>query len=67
LTWQASTSANVAGYNIYRNGDLLSFVDSATEYQDSSVPSGIAVAYSVTTVVVGGYESSPVSVTVASL
>lgn len=67
LTWVASPSLYVTGYNIYRDGTLLDTVSSATvSYQDADRPVGVSTAYSITTVYNTDSESSPVSVTVTS-
>jgi hypothetical protein len=68
LSWNASTSSNVTGYNIYRavyvnscgtyakiNGSTL---DTATVYTDSSVADGTAYCYATTAVNSSNEESS---------
>lgn len=65
LTWVASTSQNVAGYNVYRGttsgGPYTKLTTSglvnATTYKDSSVQPGQTYYYVVTTVDVSNNES----------
>jgi hypothetical protein len=73
VSWNASNSNNVAGYNIYRgpNGKTWAKLNSgliaATDYDDSTVSNGSTYYYSATTVNIEGKESSkssPVKVTV---
>jgi hypothetical protein len=64
LKWNASTSKDVAGYNIYRgpNGKTWTKINSdliaATDYDDSTVSNGSTYYYSATTVNIEGEESS---------
>ena len=63
LNWDASTSDNVAGYNVYRapdgvnwkkiNADLIA----STFYDDTTVADGTTYYYSATTVNIHGEES----------
>lgn len=64
LSWNASTMTNVAGYNIYRAPDgvtwkkiNLSLIGS-TVYADSTVANGSTYYFAATTVDVYGHESS---------
>ena len=61
LTWTASTSTTVTGYNIYRGpaGGTLVKINSSTtaSYADTNVPSG-SYDYAVTAVATGGTESA---------
>lgn len=66
LTWQSSSSPNVAGYNVYRanspNGTfakLNSTLVATTAYSDQTVQSGQTYLYEVTTVGSDGVESAP--------
>jgi large repetitive protein len=64
LKWNASTSKDVAGYNIYRGPDgktwtkINSGLIAATDYDDSTVSNGSTYYYSATTVNIEGEESS---------
>lgn len=65
LSWEASLSPTVVGYNIYRNGVKIATVSSTTfQYADSDIPKGSAFEYSVRAFNASGVESAPVSVTV---
>jgi hypothetical protein len=73
LKWNASTSSDVAGYNVYRGPDgkkwtkLNAGLVAATDYDDSTVSDGSTYYYSATTVNTSGEESaksSPVEITV---
>ena len=73
LSWSASTSGDVAGYNVYRgpNGTTWSKINSSlvgpTLYSDSTVASGTKYYYATTAVNTSGDESSkstPIEVTV---
>ena len=66
LTWQASSSPGVIGYNIYRaasqtgafakcNGGVVG----GTAFADNTVQSGQTYLYQVTTLASGGVESAP--------
>jgi fibronectin type 3 domain-containing protein len=67
LSWEASSSPNISGYNVYRavyvsscgsyskiNGSIL---DTSTAYTDSSVADGAAYCYATTAVNSGNEES----------
>jgi hypothetical protein len=64
LSWKASTSKDVAGYNIYRgpNGTTWTKLNAgliaATDYDDSTVSNGSTYYYSATTVNTSGEEST---------
>ena len=64
LSWKASTSANVAGYNIYRSPDAATWKKinastiAPTLYSDSTVANGSTYYYAATTVDIYGHESS---------
>ncbi len=64
LTWDASTSTGVAGYNVYRStvsgGSYAKIVSSpvvSTTYTDNTAQTGIQYYYVVTTVSTAGVES----------
>jgi TolB protein len=62
LTWEAGTSANVVGYNVYRatvagSYGLLSSMNSGTSYTDTTVENGQTYFYVVTAVDSTGTES----------
>jgi len=62
LTWKASTSGNVVGYNVYRGSSsgsygLLNSMNSATTYTDTTVQNGQTYLYVVTAVDSAGAES----------
>lgn len=64
LKWNASTSKDVAGYNVYRGPDGVKWTKinagliAATDYDDSSVSNGSTYFYSATTVNTSGEEST---------
>lgn len=64
LTWDASTSDDIAGYNVYRgpNGTTWTKINSdlvaSTLYDDSTVVNGNTYYYAVTAVDIQGKESS---------
>jgi hypothetical protein len=64
LSWKASTSANVAGYNVYRSSDAATWTKinastiASTLYSDSTVANGSTYYYAATTVDIYGHESS---------
>jgi phosphatidylethanolamine-binding protein (PEBP) family uncharacterized protein len=74
LSWTASTTAGVAGYNIYRGtksgGESSTALNSTptngTDYTDDSVTPGVEYYYTVTSVTSdGGTQSAPSSETTA--
>jgi hypothetical protein len=74
LNWIASTSANVAGYNVYRGGaaggpytKLNSFVVLGTSYTDGGVQAGQTYYYVATTVDTMSAESAYSNVAAASV
>jgi hypothetical protein len=64
LNWNASTSKEIAGYNVYRgpNGSIWTKINAAlvasTLYDDSTVANGNTYYYAVTAVDIQGAESS---------
>ena len=64
LSWKASTSSDVAGYNVYRGPDGSTWtkinpsVIASTLYDDSTVANGSTYYYATTAVDVEGRESS---------
>jgi len=73
LSWSASTSSGVTGYNVYRGTAVGSYskinatLDSTTTYSDSTAVSGVTYYYAATAVNSSGQESaysSPVQVAV---
>jgi fibronectin type 3 domain-containing protein len=63
LTWTASTSSNVTGYNVYRglHGGTLTLLSGGSAgtspYTDATATAGTAYDYAVTAVATGGSES----------
>jgi fibronectin type 3 domain-containing protein len=64
LSWKASTSGDVAGYNVYRGPDGSTWkkinpsVIASTLYDDSTVANGSTYYYATTAVDIQGRESS---------
>ena len=64
LNWQASTSQNIAGYNVYRSPDGATWKrinvsqTASTLYSDSTVSNGSTYYYAVTAQDINGNESS---------
>ena len=64
LSWKASTSSDVAGYNVYRGPDGSTWkkinpsVIASTLYDDSTVANGSTYYYATTAVDTEGRESS---------
>ena len=64
LNWSASTSHNIAGYNIYRSTDKASWqkmnvsLIASTLYSDSTVSNGSTYYYTATAVDISGSESA---------
>jgi hypothetical protein len=64
LNWKASTSKDVAGYNVYRAPDgvtwkkINSSLIASTLYDDSTVANGSTYYYAATSVDISGQESS---------
>jgi hypothetical protein len=64
LSWKASTSAHIAGYNVYRgpNGTSLKKINTSliasTLYDDSTVANGSTYYYATTAVNIEGEEST---------
>jgi hypothetical protein len=72
LSWNASTSQNIAGYNMYRSPDGATWekvnvsLIASTLYSDSTVSNSTTYYYAATAVDIDGHESSktpPVKVT----
>lgn len=62
LSWQASTSTDVVGYNVYRGPDGVNWKKiantiSSTAYTDSTVANGSTYYYAATAVDSSGHES----------
>ena len=70
LSWKASTSANVAGYNVYRSPDgaiwkkINASTSASTLYSDSTVANGSTYYYAATTIDIYAHESSKTAVKV---
>ncbi len=68
LSWRASTSTDVAGYNIYRAPDGVTWkkinvsLIASTLYSDSTVANGSTYYYAATAVDIHGHESSKTAV-----
>jgi fibronectin type 3 domain-containing protein len=64
LSWNASTSSNVTGYNLYRSPDGATWnrinanLIASTLYADSTVANGSTYYYAATAVDIYGHESS---------
>ena len=67
LSWNASTSSNISGYNVYRAvyvtscgsyGKINSVLNTSTIYTDSSVSDGVSYCYAATAVNSSDEESS---------
>jgi fibronectin type 3 domain-containing protein len=63
LSWNASTSSNVTGYNLYRpDGTTWNKINASliasTLYADSTVANGSTYYYAATAVDIYGHESS---------
>ena len=64
LSWNASTSSNVTGYNLYRSPDGATWTKvnasliASTLYADSTVSNGSTYYYAATAVDIYGHESS---------
>jgi Putative Ig domain len=64
LSWKASTSSDVAGYNVYRAPDVATWkkinasLIPSTLYSDSSVANSTTYYYATTAVDIYGHESS---------
>lgn len=65
LTWTASTSSDVAGYYIYRNGSHIATVDSTTtQYQDPIATKVEVINYSIVAYDNEGFVSARVLATI---
>ena len=64
LSWKASTSGDVAGYNVYRSSDAATWKKinvstiASTLYSDSTVANGSTYYYAATAIDIYGHESS---------
>lgn len=59
LTWNPSTdNVGVAGYNIYRNGQLLIYIANETYYDDAGVTVGTEYYYEISALDSSGNESA---------
>jgi bacillopeptidase F len=65
LSWTASTSPNISGYNVYRRtgttgsyAKINSSLDALTSYSDSNVADGQTYYYETTAVNSSGVESA---------
>lgn len=73
LNWIASTSTNVAGYNVYRSTDQVVWTRLnpslivSTLYTDSAVTSGQTYYYEATAVDITNLESAPSNVATAQV
>lgn len=61
LSWKASTTTEVVGYNVYRSPDAATKINASlvasTLYTDSTVANGSTYYYSATAVDAAGHES----------
>ena len=65
LIWTASPSSEISGYFIYRDGNKIATVDTATyTYKDHNRTQGISYLYAITAFNAEGSESSPVTVVI---
>jgi hypothetical protein len=74
LSWNASTSPDIAGYNVYRrtgtNGSYVKIngsLDTVTSYDDSNVTDGQTYYYETTSVNTSGEESSASAAVMAAI
>lgn len=73
LNWVASTSSNIAGYNVYRSTDQVVWTRlnpsliASTLYTDSAVTSGQTYYYEATAVDITNLESAPSNVATAQV
>jgi fibronectin type 3 domain-containing protein len=65
LSWDASSSTGITGYNLYRGSKtggpyskINSVLDAATAYTDNSVTAGLTYYYVTTALDTAGMESS---------
>jgi hypothetical protein len=66
LTWTPSSSPQVTGYFIYRDGNKIATVDASTyTYQDHNRKKGVSCIYAVTAFDSAGSESLPVTIVIA--
>lgn len=65
LTWKSSSSPDVIGYFIYRDGKKIATVNASTHtYQDHNRKKGVFYAYAIRAFNSAGIESSPVNIVV---
>lgn len=63
ITWSASTDPNLVGYIIYRNNDILAFIETDTlKYVDNNQAQNGSVVYGVSAIDYSGAESAVVTV-----
>lgn len=73
LNWNASTSQNIAGYNMYRSPDGTTWqkinvsLIASTLYSDSTVANGSKYYYATTAVDISGNESSKSNVATVTI
>jgi fibronectin type 3 domain-containing protein len=74
LSWDASSSSGITGYNVYRGSvssgpytKINSVLDATTAYTDSSVTAGLTYYYVTTAVDTAGLESSYSNVVPATI
>ena len=59
LSWRANTEDDLAGYNLYRDGELLAPGLAESSYNDNTVVNDITYTYAVTALDHSGNESAP--------
>lgn len=65
LTWTLSTSSQVVGYSLYRDGNKIATLDASTDrYHDNNRPRGVSFVYVLVAFDSTGATSSSVTVTV---
>lgn len=63
LKWQASPSAGVTGYFVYRDGSKIATLNASTfEYEDHNRKKGVRTLYAVTAFDASNNESDPVNI-----
>ncbi|BDU50216.1 carbohydrate-binding protein [Haliovirga abyssi] len=68
LLWKANTEKDLAGYNVYKNGNKLNnALIKEAKYEDVAVESGVDLNYSVTAVDMYGNESIQTAITTKTL
>lgn len=62
LTWTASSSLNVTGYYVYRDGEKIAATNATTNtYKDHNRAKGVSYSYAITAFDSMGNESAPVT------